>query len=101
MESMPMSEQLKASAKLAREFLEMVAGGIGKVESGAGDLKRLGLSTASDLARRMPAKWRNVSPPSTNVIATLVVAGIVASTAALIYSRMRDSRSSSRRRRRR
>jgi len=96
-----MNEQVKASAKLAREFLEMVAGGIGKLESGAGDFKRLGASHAADLARRLPAKWRSSGISSTNVIATLVVAGAVAATAALIYSRTRGGEAARRRRRRR
>jgi len=95
-----MNDQVKASAKLAREFLEMVAGGIGKLEANAGDLKKLGVSTASSLARRLPSKWTDGSAASQRTIATLVVAGVVASTAALIYyNRLKGSKGSRRRRR--
>ena len=111
-----MNDSLRSSAKIAREFLEVLAEGIGRVESGAGELSRLGSeastrlsragSTATDLtragaaaiARHLPARFRS-SRSSTQVISALVIAGVVASTAALIYSRTRKRDSRGRRRR--
>ena len=112
-----MSDSLRSSAKVAREFLEMMAEGIGKVESGAndlsrvvrpaaGDLVRSGRSAATDLARagsaalsrHLPARFRSTSS-TTQVIGALVIAGVVASTAALIYSRVRDRNTRGRKRR--
>jgi TRAP-type C4-dicarboxylate transport system permease large subunit len=111
-----MNDSLRSSAKIAREFLEALAEGIGRVESGAGELSRIGStaasrlssagSAASDLtrsgaaaiARHLPARFRG-SRSSTQVIAALVIAGVVASTAALIYSRTRHRDSRGRRRR--
>jgi hypothetical protein len=92
-----MNEQVKASAKLAREFLQMITEGIGKLEGGAGELARSG---ASHLARQLPAKWKGGGGGSTRTIAMLVAAGVVASTAALIYSRTRGGKEAARRRRR-
>jgi hypothetical protein len=94
-----MNEQVKASAKLAREFLQMITEGIGKLEGGASEFARTG---ASHLARQLPAKWKSGGGGgSTRTIALLVAAGVVASTAALIYSRTRGGKEAARRRRRR
>jgi len=109
-----MNDSIRSSAKVAREFLETIAQGIGRVESG--DLARVGSvaadrlsrvgSSASDytragaaaLARHIPARFRG-GGSSRNVLATLVIAGVVASTAALVYSRVRNRDSRGRRRR--
>lgn len=111
-----MNDSLRSSAKIAREFLEVLAEGIGRVESSAGELSRVGSSAASKLSRagstatdltragaaalvrRLPARFRGASS-STQVISALVIAGVVASTAALIYSRTRNRDSRGRRRR--
>jgi len=110
-----MNDSLRGSAKVAREFLEALAEGIGRVESGAGELSRLGStaatrlsragSAATDLtragaaalARRLPARLRG-GDSSTRVIGAIVIAGVVASTAALIYARTRNRDSRGRRR---
>ena len=102
-----MNDSLRSSAKAAREFLQALAEGIGRVESSAGDLSRLGSaaagrlsqagSSATDLtragaaalARHLPRRFRGGSS-STQVIGALVIAGVVAGTAALIYSRTRN-----------
>jgi len=107
---------LRSSAKIAREFLQMLAEGIGRVESSAGDLSRLGSAaagrlsqagaSASDmtragaqaLTRHLPRRFRS-SSGSTQAIAALVIAGVVAGTAALIYSRTRQRDSRGRKRR--
>jgi hypothetical protein len=94
---MDMTDTVKTSAKLAREFLGMIADGIGKVESGAvGDFTR---SHASRLARQLPAKWRG-SGGSNTLLRNLVIAGVVASTAVLIYSRTRGGKDAQRKKRR-
>jgi hypothetical protein len=92
-----MNDQVKASAKLAREFLQMVTEGIGKQEGGAGEFARAG---ASHLARRLPAKWSSGSRHSGSTIALLLAAGVVASTAVLIYSRTRGGKAAAAKRRR-
>jgi len=102
-----MNDSLRSSARIAREFLQVLSDGIGRVESSAGDLSRLGTaaagrlseagSSATDLtragaaalARHLPRRFRG-SDHSTQVIGALVIAGVVAGTAALIYSRVRD-----------
>jgi len=91
-----MNEQIKASAKLAREFLGMIADGIGKVESGAGEFTR---THGARLARQLPARWRDVSHlgRSPSLARNLLVAGVVASTAALIYSQTRGGKKAGRR----
>ena len=89
-----MSDSLRGSAKIAREFLEMIADGIGRVETGAGSLTKAG---AAALSSRLPARWGGRSVNSTYVLGALVAAGVVAGTAALIYSRSRDSRGRRRR----
>jgi hypothetical protein len=91
-----MNEQVKASAKLAREFLQMITEGIGRLEGGAAEFARTG---ASQLARRLPARFQGDG--GGKALATLVVAGVVATTAVLIYSRTRAGQSAARRRRRR
>ena len=110
-----MNDSLRSSAKVAREFLQVLADGIGRVESGAGELSRLGTaaagrlsqagSSASELTRagaaaltrHLPRHFRGGSN-STQVLGALVIAGVVAGTAALIYSRTRKRDSHKRRR---
>lgn len=89
-----MTDTLRSSAKMAREFLETIADGIGRVESGAGSLTRAG---AAALSSRLPARWGGRSSNSTYVLGALVAAGVVAGTAALIYARSRASRGRRRR----
>ena len=91
-----MNDSLRGSAKLAREFLEMMAEGIGRVESGAGSLSKAGVAA---LSSRLPARWGGrSSSSSTYALAAIVAAGVVATTAALIYSRSRSRDSRGRRR---
>jgi hypothetical protein len=92
-----MNDKLKTSAKAARELLEVVADGIGKLESGAGAFAR---SSAQQLARRLPERWGGSSSSSTGLIATLLAAGVVAGTAVLIYSRTKSGQRARKRSRR-
>ncbi len=83
-----MNRQLKDSAKLARDFLSMISDGISRVESGAGEFTRSG---AAELARHIPKKWRGGGGPSAGLLGTLLVAGVVAGTAVLVYKSTRPS----------
>lgn len=89
-----MSTQLKDSAKMARDFLSMVSDGISRLESSAGALTRSG----AELARHLPARFtRSRRVPSVGLLGTLVVAGVVAGTAALVYKRMSENKARRRR----
>ena len=90
-----MTDTLKSSTKAARALLETIVEGLGRVESSAGNLTRAG---ADALSSRLPARW-NGSRGSTHALGTIVIAGVVASTAALIYWRLRNRDSHGRRRR--
>jgi hypothetical protein len=79
-----MSMQLKDSAKMAQDFLSMISDGLSRLESSAGALTRSG----AELARHLPARFSRSRTPSVGLVGTLVVAGVVAGTAALVYKRM-------------
>jgi hypothetical protein len=91
-----MNEQVKASAKVARDFLQMVAEGIGRLEGGASEFARAG---AAHLKHRLPVRMNTAYRPS-RTLSTLVVAGVVATTAVLIYSRTRAGKEAMRKARR-
>lgn len=72
---------VKTYARYARELLQSVADGIGKLESTAAD--RLPASL-----KRLPRAWGG-GRGTAGVLGTVIVAGVVVSTAALIWSRLR------------
>lgn len=90
-----MNRQLKDTARLARDFLSMISDGVSRVESGAGEFTRSG---AAQLSRHLPKKWRGGGGMSAGLLGTILVAGVVAGTAVLVY---KSTQSSGRRRSRR
>jgi hypothetical protein len=76
---------IKSYARFAKDLLQTVADGIGKLETNAASLPgRL----PSSLTRRLPSSW--VPQSRTSVMTKVLVAGVAVSTAAMIYSFMRS-----------
>jgi hypothetical protein len=80
---------VKTYARYARELLQSVADGIGKLESTAADrLPALLPASLPASLKRLPRAWGG-GRGTAGVVGTVIVAGVAVSTAALIWSRLR------------
>jgi hypothetical protein len=84
-------DQIRSSARFARELLQMVAEGIGKLEHTAGNLPQMASKTISRGLPALKRQYRHFRHQDDSSVArTLLISGVVVGTAALIYSSMRN-----------